>query len=84
MCAAKPLSKSINVSKAVKSDQQWLNTVPTRDCEVIMTFPPKTRDTFLIWMLTLIRQRTPELIVRIRQHRDTGVYAFYLTASNEK
>lgn len=61
-----------------------MNTIPTRDCDILMTFPAKTEDQTLMWLLARLRARAPELSVHVRHHSNTGVYGFYLTANYEK
>ena len=61
-----------------------MHTIPTRDCDVLMTFPEKTDDDTLMWLLSRMRARMPELGVHVRHHGHTGVYGFYLTAEYEK
>ena len=61
-----------------------MHTIPTRDCDVLMTFPAKTEDATLLWLLGRLRARTPQLCVHVRYHSNTGVYGFYLTASYKK
>jgi anoctamin-8 len=80
--AGKLFSKKFaNTSRFVVSSKVWMNTIPTRDCDVLIVFPPKTEDRILLWLLTRIRARVPELIVNVRYHRNTQVYGFYMTAS---
>ncbi|NWY92711.1 ANO8 protein, partial [Loxia curvirostra] len=61
----------------------WMKTVPTENCDVLMTFPDSTDDHTLLWLLNHIRLGIPELIVQVRHHRHTRVYAFFLTATYE-
>uniref|UniRef100_A0A8D2MKZ5 Anoctamin n=1 Tax=Zonotrichia albicollis TaxID=44394 RepID=A0A8D2MKZ5_ZONAL len=65
------------------SHKAWMKTVPTENCDVLMTFPDSTDDHTLLWLLNHIRLGIPELIVQVRHHRHTRVYAFFLTATYE-
>ncbi|KAL1764724.1 anoctamin-8 [Sigmodon hispidus] len=60
-----------------------MKTVPTEDCDVLMTFPDTTDDHTLLWLLNHIRVGIPELIVQVRHHRHTRAYAFFVTATYE-
>lgn len=71
-------------SKFVTSTQIWLKTIPTRNCDVLITFPRKTTDETLLWLLMRMKTRAPELIVTVRHHGNTGLYGFYLTASYDR
>ena len=61
-----------------------MHTIPTRDCDILLTFPKKTDDATLMWLLARLRQRIPELAVHVRHHSNTGLYGFYLTATFDK
>ncbi|XP_074651882.1 anoctamin-8-like [Tubulanus polymorphus] len=75
--------KFASTSRFVVSSKVWMNTIPTRDCDVLLTFPAKTDDQTLMWVLARLRSRTPELEVHVRHHSNTGVYGFYMTSSYE-
>lgn len=76
--------KFSNTSRLVVSSQIWSNMIPTRDCDILMTFPKScTEDTF-IWILSRLKDRAPELSVHVRHHISTGIYGFYFTASFER
>ncbi|OWK51294.1 Anoctamin-8 [Lonchura striata] len=45
--------------------------------------PYSTDDHTLLWLLNHIRLGIPELIVQVRHHRHTRVYAFFVTATYE-
>ena len=70
-------------SRFVVSSKVWQNTIPTRDCDVLLTFPKQAEDQTLMWLLSRLRSRTPNLQVHVRHHSSTGVYGFYLTAEYE-
>ncbi|NXD70034.1 ANO8 protein, partial [Eolophus roseicapillus] len=65
------------------SHKAWMKTVPTENCDVLMTFPDSTDDHTLLWLLNHIRLGIPELIVQVRHHKHTRVYAFFVTATYE-
>ncbi|XP_043823713.1 anoctamin-8 isoform X3 [Dromiciops gliroides] len=65
------------------SHKSWMKTVPTENCDVLMTFPDTTDDHTLLWLLNHIRVGIPELIVQVRHHRHTRTYGFFLTATYE-
>ncbi|XP_015472330.1 anoctamin-8-like, partial [Parus major] len=66
------------------SHKAWMKTVPTENCDVLMTFPDSTDDHTLLWLLNHIRLGIPELIVQVRHHKHTRVYAFFVTATYER
>ncbi len=76
--------KFARTSKFIHTNKLWMHTIPTRDCDVLMTFPEKTDDDTLMWLLSRMRARMPELGVHVRHHGHTGVYGFYLTAEYER
>ncbi|KAF7666168.1 hypothetical protein LDENG_00116380 [Lucifuga dentata] len=65
------------------SHKSWMKTVPTENCDVLMTFADTTDDHTLLWLLNHIRLGIPELIIQIRHHKRTRVYAFFVTATYE-
>uniref|UniRef100_A0A8C9XMW4 Anoctamin n=1 Tax=Sander lucioperca TaxID=283035 RepID=A0A8C9XMW4_SANLU len=65
------------------SHKSWMKTVPTENCDVLMTFADTTDDHTLLWLLNHIRLGIPELIIQIRHHKHTRVYAFFVTATYE-
>ncbi|KAG8454890.1 hypothetical protein GDO86_001206 [Hymenochirus boettgeri] len=60
-----------------------MRTVPTENCDVVMTFSETIDDHTLLWLLNHVRLGIPELIMQIRHHRHTGIYAFFVTATYE-
>ncbi|XP_076268543.1 anoctamin 8 white walker isoform X3 [Rhynchophorus ferrugineus] len=58
----------------------WLKRVSTPNCDVVLTFPSHTEDTFLLWLLSKLKQ-LPGLTVHVRHHASTQSSAFYLSAS---
>ncbi|XP_071953284.1 anoctamin-8-like [Antedon mediterranea] len=75
--------KFAKTSKFVYANRLWMNTIPTRDCDILITFPEKTQDDTLMWLLSRLRARTPEIVVQVRHHGNTGVHGFYLSANYE-
>ncbi|KAM6993076.1 anoctamin-8 isoform 1-T1 [Passerculus sandwichensis] len=73
----------LQAGRYIMSHKAWMKTVPTENCDVLMTFPDSTDDHTLLWLLNHIRLGIPELIVQVRHHRHTRVYAFFLTATYE-
>lgn len=83
--AGRLLRKRISVSRQLlAAGQVWKNSLPSHDCDVVVTFPQSTTEETLIWFLTQLKTNVPELIVEVRHHRHTNVYGFYLTTSFEK
>ncbi|CAM4628772.1 anoctamin-8 isoform X1 [Lepidochelys kempii] len=73
----------LQAGRYIMSHKSWMKTVPTENCDVLMTFADTTDDHTLLWLLNRIRLGIPELIVQIRHHRHTKVYAFFVTATYE-
>ncbi|XP_034375967.1 anoctamin-8 isoform X7 [Arvicanthis niloticus] len=73
----------LQAGRYLVSHKAWMKTVPTEDCDVLMTFPDTTDDHTLLWLLNHIRVGIPELIVQVRHHRHTRAYAFFVTATYE-
>ncbi|XP_030075905.1 anoctamin-8 isoform X2 [Microcaecilia unicolor] len=73
----------LQAGRYVMSHKAWMKTVPTENCDVLMTFPDSTDDHTLLWLLNRMRLGIPELIMQIRQHKNTNVYAFFVTATYE-
>ncbi|KAK7496840.1 hypothetical protein BaRGS_00011820 [Batillaria attramentaria] len=78
MFGKKLISKRLLVSSKV-----WMNTIPTSDCDVVLTIPATTHDTTIMWLLSRLRSRTPRLLVNFKHHSNSGIYALYLTATYE-
>ncbi|KAM7140176.1 anoctamin-8 isoform 5-T5 [Molossus nigricans] len=74
----------LQAGRYLVSHKAWMKTVPTENCDVLMTFPADTTDDHtLLWLLNHIRVGIPELIVQVRHHRHTRAYAFFVTATYE-
>uniref|UniRef100_A0A665WWL6 Anoctamin n=1 Tax=Echeneis naucrates TaxID=173247 RepID=A0A665WWL6_ECHNA len=73
----------LQAGRHIMSHKSWMKTVPTENCDVLMTFADTTDDHTLLWLLNHIRLGIPELIIQIRHHKHTGVYAFFVTATYE-
>lgn len=57
----------------------WLKRVSTPNCDVVIVFPPGSDDSFLLWLLSKLRQ-SPGLTIHVRHHASTQSSAFYVTA----
>ncbi|KAJ8304856.1 hypothetical protein KUTeg_018439 [Tegillarca granosa] len=68
----------------VASSQVLKNTVPTSDCDVLVTFPMNTDTSTLMWLLDRLKSRTPELTVHVRHHSNTKGSVFHITATHER
>ncbi|XP_026777608.2 anoctamin-8 isoform X1 [Pangasianodon hypophthalmus] len=73
----------LQAGRYIMSHKSWMKTVPTENCDVLMTFADTTDDHTLLWLLNHIRLGIPELIIQIRHHKHTRVYAFFVTATYE-
>uniref|UniRef100_A0A7N8XJA0 Anoctamin n=1 Tax=Mastacembelus armatus TaxID=205130 RepID=A0A7N8XJA0_9TELE len=73
----------LQAGRHIMSHKSWMKTVPTENCDVLMTFADATDDHTLLWLLNHIRLGIPELIIQIRHHKHTRVYAFFVTATYE-
>ncbi|OCT59213.1 hypothetical protein XELAEV_18001166mg [Xenopus laevis] len=65
----------LQAGRYITSHKSWMRTVPTENCDVVMTFSDN---------MNHVRLGIPELIMQIRHHRHTGIYAFFVTSTNEK
>uniref|UniRef100_A0A4W5RZ45 Anoctamin n=1 Tax=Hucho hucho TaxID=62062 RepID=A0A4W5RZ45_9TELE len=65
------------------SHKSWMKTVPTENCDILMTFSDQTDDHTLLWLLNHLRVGIPELNIQIRHHKRTRVHAFFVTATYE-
>ncbi|XP_065335769.1 anoctamin-8 isoform X2 [Cloeon dipterum] len=80
--ASKLLRQKIPCSGHLMTPRRlWLQSVPTQDCDVVMTFPPGASDITLMWLLQRLRSSTPGLVVHVKHHASTDRYGFYLTAT---
>ncbi|KAM8962195.1 anoctamin-8 isoform 2-T2 [Pelodytes ibericus] len=73
----------LQAGRYITSHKSWMRTVPTENCDVVMTFSDSTDDHTLLWLLNHVRLGIPELIMQIRHHRHTRIYAFFVTATYE-
>ncbi|XP_072294469.1 anoctamin-8-like [Eucyclogobius newberryi] len=73
----------LQAGRHIMSHKSWMKTVPTENCDVLMTFADSIDDHTLLWLLNHIRLGIPELIIQIRHHKHTSVYAFFITATYE-
>ncbi|KAM5193420.1 anoctamin-8 [Mantella aurantiaca] len=73
----------LQAGRYITSHKSWMRTVPTENCDVVLTFSDTTDDHTLLWLLNHVRLGIPELIMQIRHHRHTRIYAFFVTATYE-
>ncbi|XP_075467214.1 anoctamin-8 isoform X3 [Ascaphus truei] len=73
----------LQAGRYITSHKSWMRTVPTENCDVLMTFSDTMDDHTLLWLLNHVRLGIPELIMQIRHHRHTRIYAFFVTATYE-
>nr|KAG5706556.1 hypothetical protein BaRGS_028727 [Batillaria attramentaria] len=81
--ALKMFGKKLISKRLLVSSKVWMNTIPTSDCDVVLTIPATTHDTTIMWLLSRLRSRTPRLLVNFKHHSNSGIYALYLTATYE-
>ncbi|XP_022255479.1 anoctamin-8-like, partial [Limulus polyphemus] len=82
--ASRLIGKRLSASRQLlAAGQVWKHTVPSHDCDVVVTFPANVNETTLVWLLTKLRTRLSDVTVEVRHHRHSGVYVFYLTAPYE-
>lgn len=65
------------------SSKLWENSTPSRTCDVVLVFPKDTEDYTVMWLLSRLRARIPDIDVHVRQMAHSPVYGFYLTTSYE-
>ncbi|XP_067058166.1 anoctamin-8-like isoform X1 [Acropora muricata] len=70
-------------SKFVLSSKLWEHSTPSKTCDVLITFPKKTEDYTVMWLLSRLRARVPDVDVHVRQMAHSPVYGFYLSSSFE-
>uniref|UniRef100_T1J6A9 Anoctamin n=1 Tax=Strigamia maritima TaxID=126957 RepID=T1J6A9_STRMM len=61
----------------------WMQTIPTENCDVLLTFPSECENSTIMWVLSCLRTRLPQLDVRVRHHATTKTYGFYMTTNFE-
>uniref|UniRef100_T1IMB0 furin n=1 Tax=Strigamia maritima TaxID=126957 RepID=T1IMB0_STRMM len=61
----------------------WMQTIPTENCDVLLTFPSKCENSTIMWVLSCLRTRLPQLDVRVRHHATSKTYGFYMTTNFE-
>ena len=69
--------------KFVLSSKLWEHSTPSKTCDVLITFPKDTEDYTVMWLLSRLRARVPDIDVHVRQMAHSPVYGFYLTSSFE-
>lgn len=69
--------------KFVLSSKLWEHSTPSKTCDVLITFPKATEDYTVMWLLSRLRARVPDVDVHVRQMAHSPVYGFYLTSSFE-
>ncbi|CAH1254178.1 ANO8 [Branchiostoma lanceolatum] len=74
-------SKLQKTGHMVQTTMEWMRTIPTRDCDILMTFPGSTGDHTLMWLLSRLRSRMPALGVHVRYLPHLKVWGFYMTAT---
>ncbi|XP_035660381.1 anoctamin-8-like [Branchiostoma floridae] len=74
-------SKLQRTGHMVQTTMEWMRTIPTRDCDILMTFPGSTGDHTLMWLLSRLRSRMPALGVHVRYLPHLKVWGFYMTAT---
>uniref|UniRef100_A0AAZ3S5Y3 Anoctamin n=1 Tax=Oncorhynchus tshawytscha TaxID=74940 RepID=A0AAZ3S5Y3_ONCTS len=73
----------LQAGRHIMSHKSWMKTVPTENCDILMTFSDQTDDHTLLWLLNHLRLGIPELNIQIRHHKRTRVHAFFVTATYE-
>ncbi|XP_076443628.1 anoctamin-8-like isoform X2 [Babylonia areolata] len=79
----KMFGKKFSSKRLLVSSKVWMQTIPTQDCDIVLTLPATTSDTTLMWLLARLRSRAPHISVHFRHHNSSGIYGLYMTASYE-
>ncbi|XP_028834421.1 anoctamin-8 isoform X1 [Denticeps clupeoides] len=70
-------------SQYIMDHKSRLKTVPTENCDILMTFPDTIDDHTLLWLLNQIRLGLPQILIQIRHHKHGRGYAFFITTTFE-
>lgn len=82
--AEKFISKQFtDKARLIVSSNVWMNQIPTKECDVLITFPKSAKEETVKWLLHCFRGRVPELIVRVRYHSNTKIWGLYFTTNNK-
>ncbi|CAH8550097.1 unnamed protein product [Schistosoma curassoni] len=67
----------------INRTQKWrrLSTVPSTDCDVVVIFKTELSEEIVDWLIKIINNRVPQLVIHKQFHRTSRQYALYLTAS---
>ncbi|CAH8555123.1 unnamed protein product [Schistosoma rodhaini] len=67
----------------INRTQKWrrLSTVPSTDCDVVVIFKTELSEEIVDWLIKIIKNRVPQLVIHKQFHRTSRQYALYLTAS---
>ncbi|KAK7116537.1 anoctamin-8-like [Littorina saxatilis] len=79
----KMFGRKFNSKRLLVSSKVWMHTIPTEDCDIVLTLPATTSDATLMWLLARLRSRVPHLSVHFRHHSNSAIYGLYMTASYE-
>ncbi|CAB3988342.1 anoctamin-8-like isoform X1 [Paramuricea clavata] len=70
-----------SAGRFVIANKIWQKSTVTRTSDVVIIFPPKTEDYVVMWLLSRLRSRIPEVEIHVRQMADKPAYGFFLTSS---
>ena len=82
--ALKMFGKKFSSKRLLVSSKVWMHTIPTEDCDILLTLPATISDTTIMWLLSRLHSRTPQISVYFRHHSNSGIYGLYMTTSYEK
>lgn len=77
------LGKKFSSKRLLVSSKVFMHTIPTEDCDIVLTLPASASDNTLMWLLSRLRSRVPYISVHFRHHDNSGIYGLYMTASYE-
>ncbi|XP_067108954.1 anoctamin-8-like [Osmerus mordax] len=61
----------------------FMRTLPSDNCDIIITFPESPDRETPLWLLNLMRLGLPQVSVQVRQHKQTWADMLFITASFE-
>lgn len=82
--ALRMFGKPLCSKRLLVSSKVLMHTIPTHDCDIVLMLPARTQDSTLMWLLARLRSRTPQLLVHVRHHSNSGIYGLYMTAKYER
>ncbi|KAK7063200.1 Anoctamin-8 [Halocaridina rubra] len=70
-----------HAAQVLKPKKKWMQTIPEKNCDVVMVMAPSTQESTVLWLKNIIEAQLPQLTVTVKNISSAKSFGIYLHAS---